>query len=59
VACEDRDVDLEGISTLLNNPQQAQAIGLGGRDYVMNNCRWPIAAERCEQLYYELIRRKA
>jgi len=45
----------EGIVTLLNDAGLAAALGRAAREYVANNARWPIAAERCETIYGELI----
>jgi glycosyltransferase involved in cell wall biosynthesis len=44
----------DGIVTLLRDSQQAREMGRAARDYVVETCSWPMAAERCEQLYRQL-----
>jgi len=45
----------DGMVTLLQNPELAQGIGRAARQYVAENCRWQVVAERCETLYRSLI----
>ena len=45
----------DGMVTLLQNPDLAQGIGQAARQYVAENCRWQVVAERCESLYRSLI----
>ena len=45
----------DGMVTLLQNPELAQSIGRAARQYVAENCRWQVVAERCETLYRNLI----
>jgi len=47
----------EGIITLLAESDRARALGRAAREYVVEHCSWPMAAERCEVLYRELMRR--
>lgn len=49
----------EGIVTLLTSELQAREPGAAARQYVAENCRWTIAAKRCEALYRTLIRARA
>ncbi len=49
----------EGIVTLLNDPALAERLGQAARDYVVKNCSWDLAAERCETLYRRLIAERA
>lgn len=44
----------EGIVALLKDPHRAREIGRAARDYVVEFCSWPKAAEQCEQLFREL-----
>jgi glycosyltransferase involved in cell wall biosynthesis len=44
----------DGVVTLLQDSQRAGEIGRAARDYVVETCSWPMAAERCEQLYLQL-----
>jgi glycosyltransferase involved in cell wall biosynthesis len=44
----------EGIVTLLNDTELAARLGAAARQYVANNSRWSIVAERCEALYRDL-----
>jgi glycosyltransferase involved in cell wall biosynthesis len=55
----DHDAMAEGILTLLTNEPLARELGAAARQYVAENCRWSIAAERCEALYRTLIRTRA
>ncbi len=45
----------DGIVTLLNDRALANRLGEAARDYVSENCRWSIVAERCEALYRRMI----
>lgn len=45
----------DGMVTLLQNPALARSIGRAARQYVAENCRWQVVAERCETLYCNLI----
>ncbi len=40
-----------GVVALLQDPARAQAMGRAARDYVVENCSWPKAAERCERIF--------
>jgi glycosyltransferase involved in cell wall biosynthesis len=43
-----------GVVALLQDPVRADAIGRAGRDYVVEHCTWPKAAERCEKIFQSL-----
>jgi glycosyltransferase involved in cell wall biosynthesis len=44
----------DGIVALLKDSRRADEIGRAARDYVVEFCSWPKAAERCEELYRDL-----
>lgn len=44
----------DGIVALLKDSRRADEIGRAARDYVVEFCSWPKAAERCEGLYRDL-----
>jgi glycosyltransferase involved in cell wall biosynthesis len=44
-----------GIVSLLDNSVLAARLGAAARQYVANNSRWSIVAERCEALYRSLL----
>ena len=41
----------EGILTVLDDPELADALGREARRYVEANCRWPAIAERVQAVY--------
>jgi glycosyltransferase involved in cell wall biosynthesis len=43
-----------GVVALLQDPARADAIGRAARDYVVEFCSWPKAAERCEAIFESL-----
>jgi len=45
----------EGIVSLLNDRELAAGLGQAGRQYVATHCSWPIAAQRCEAIYRQLL----
>jgi glycosyltransferase involved in cell wall biosynthesis len=45
----------EGIVSVLNDRELAAELGRAAREYVAKNSRWSIVAERCENVYQELI----
>ena len=45
----------EGILTLLDDPELADALGREARRYVEANCRWPAIAERVQAVYGTLL----
>ncbi|MGH8129325.1 MAG: glycosyltransferase family 4 protein, partial [Steroidobacteraceae bacterium] len=47
----------DGIMALLADPERAHAIGRAAREHVAEFCSWPRAAERCEEIYWSLVRR--
>ena len=49
----------DGIEKLLSDPALADSLGRAARDYVVQNCSWDLAAERCEVLYRRLIAERA
>jgi glycosyltransferase involved in cell wall biosynthesis len=50
------DALADGIVTLLANPERARAIGRAARQYAVEFCSWPRAAERCVAIYRRLMR---
>jgi glycosyltransferase involved in cell wall biosynthesis len=44
-----------GILALLADPALAARLGTGARDYVVRQCSWELAAERCEKVYRALL----
>ncbi len=55
----DHDAMADGIVTLFTDRALAQELGTAARQYVAGNCRWPIAAERCEALYRTLMQARS
>jgi len=45
----------DGMVTLLDDSALARRIGQAARQYVRDNCRWQVVAERCESLYRSLL----
>jgi glycosyltransferase involved in cell wall biosynthesis len=43
-----------GVVVLLQDPARADVIGRAARDYVVEFCSWPKAAERCETIFESL-----
>ena len=55
VADADATAFAEGILTLLDDPELADALGREARRYVEANCRWPAIAERVQAVYERLL----
>ena len=55
VADADATAFAEGIMTLLDDPELADALGREARHYVEANCRWPAIAERVQAVYGTLL----
>lgn len=51
----DTEAFAQGLLTLLADPALAVRMGSEARQYVLENCRWSIAAERSEVLYRKLM----
>ncbi len=51
----DTDEFADGVVELLENRRKAEHIGRAAREFVAQNFRWPVVAERCEALYNRLI----
>jgi len=51
----DTEAFAQGIVRLLEDRPLADAIGAGARQYVLENRRWPVVAERCEKIYRQLL----
>lgn len=45
----------DGVVTLIEDRVLATRLGDAAREYVSENCRWSIVAERCEALYRRMI----
>jgi glycosyltransferase involved in cell wall biosynthesis len=54
-ASGDRAALATGIVQLLKDPDLARRIGAAAQQYIEDNCRWQLAAERCESLYAQLL----
>ncbi len=47
---------IDGVSSLLDNPESAREIGRGGREKVVSDFSWKSSVARLEQVYEEVIR---
>jgi len=48
----------EGVLKLLDNPQYRDEVGRAGYQYVLNNHKWSVVAERLEGIYHEAVYNK-
>ena len=48
----------QGILDLLENPERAHALGIRARRFVAEHYRWPVIAERIEDVYRRVLERR-
>ncbi|HET6467625.1 MAG TPA: glycosyltransferase family 4 protein [Geminicoccaceae bacterium] len=56
---DDAPAFARGIVALLDDPGRARRLGAAARSHVAHNYRWPVQAERLEELYLRLLRTRA
>jgi len=55
---QDANQFAEGVLKLLDNPQYRDEVGRAGYQYVLNNHKWSVVAERLEGIYHEAVNNK-
>jgi polysaccharide biosynthesis protein PslH len=55
---QDAEQFAAGVLKLLDNPQHRDEIGRAGYQYVLNNHKWTVVAERLKGIYHEAVNNK-
>ncbi len=55
---QDANQFAEGVLKLLDNPQYRDEVGRAGYQFVLNNHKWSVVAERLEGIYHEAVDNK-